>query len=191
MDWKLDSPEKPKYCYYRQTAMFRLFFLQAWLLTARSQSKRLYILRSISLKKLSTLFLHWNPDWSQLPELVVLSTHLIFRTHVSPRKLTSFLVWRSQSEVFYLFRSIPFKSIEFILCKMDQKCKNLLFFWKCLDVQTHIFSLLYLLRFSITAWIDRFFYLRWTFFSISWKLFHTSELKCWKAIIGKSDISID
>ena len=97
-----------------------------------------------------------------MPELFVIWAHLDFRTLVFPKQLTSFLLSRCQSKAFYLFWIISLKIIDFIPCGgilMDQKFENVLLFWTCLDIQTHSFSLLYLLRFSINEAIDHFFYL--------------------------------
>ena len=110
-------------------------------------------------KKLSICFLHWNLDGPQMPELLVIGTHLDFRIHVSPKQLTS-LLSRSQSKAFYLICNIPSEIIDFISCSgilIDQICeKKTLLFWICLDIQTHI-SLFYLFCFSIEELIDSFF----------------------------------
>ena len=66
-------------------------------------------------------------------------------------------------KLFYSFRKFQFKILHFIPRRgilIDQKCSKVLLFWICLDIHTHIFSFLYLLRFSIKGSIDCFFYLR-------------------------------
>ena len=85
------------------------------------------------------IFLHSSPDGPQMPELFVIWTHLDFPNHVSPKRLTSVLLWRSQSEACYLFCIFPLQILDLIPCSgilMDQKCEKELSFWTCLDIGT-------------------------------------------------------
>ena len=66
-------------------------------------------------------------------------------------RTTGFLSsFRVQSKGFFLLWNNPLKIIHFFPCSrilIDQKCEKVLLFWPCLDIQTHISLLLYLLYF--------------------------------------------
>ena len=142
--------------------MFRLiFFLTNTSLTSSTKVavENTLLFKEYTPKKLSILFLRWNLDGPPMPRLSVILTHLAFGIHISPKQLTSFLLSRSQSKTFYLFWNFPFKMINCISCSgilMDQKCEKMLFL-TCLNVQTQISSLPYLLRFTIKESIEFFF----------------------------------
>ena len=161
---KPDSPRMPKCCYQWQNPMFRLIFVHKHRLEFFHDKKvaveKTLLLRVISFKNLFFPFLHCNVDGPQLPNLFVIWTLLDFRTHVSPKQLTSFPVSRSQSKTFDLFWIFSLKIIDFIWCSeilMDQKCKNVLLLLTYLEIQTYISFLLYLLCLSIKESIDSFF----------------------------------
>ena len=147
--------KRPNAVIFDKLPMFRDIFLPASILPQRLQSKKLYFSRSIGLKNYH-FFLHWNPDGPKMPELFVIWTHLDCRTHVSPKQMISFLLSRSQSGSFHLFWNIPLKIIPCSGILMDQKCEEVLLFWSCLDIQTQIASLLYLLHYPIKDSIEYF-----------------------------------
>ena len=78
-------------------------------------------------------------DRPQMPELFVIWTHPDFRSHVSAKQLTCFLLSTSQSKAFDKIWIIPSKMVGFIRCNgslIDQKCGTVLLFLICLDFQT-------------------------------------------------------
>ena len=80
---------------------------------------------------------------------------------------------RCQFKTFYLFWNIPLQIIHFIHCSwnpMDQKGKKMLLILTGLDLQTHICSLLYLLRFPIKK--------------------STDKILTWGGVFGSNDVKI-
>ena len=70
---------------------------------------KILLFKEYGLGKLSIRFLHWNFGGPQMPELFVIWTHLDFRSHVSPKALTSLFLSESQNKTSSLFRINPVK----------------------------------------------------------------------------------